>query len=149
MEATGLLALILQYKYGLLILITAVEGPIAMLAAGFLIKLGLLSIPLALLALVFGDLLGDTFWYAVGYFARHSVVLRFGARVGLTEEKFKKLEEMFQRHAIWILVVSKCLSQRPGYPWLDFFDSRRRGHLRYWLLVVYAPAGRWVVHPVG
>ena len=135
MEFTGILGLILEFKYPLLILITAVEGPVAMLAAGFLIQLGLLSIPLSLGALVLGDLLGDTFWYMVGYFARHSVILRFGKYFGISGEKFEHLENVFKRHALLILIISK-LTMGLGF---SMFTLMAAGSVRikylYFLLI--------------
>jgi membrane protein DedA with SNARE-associated domain len=64
----GFLSFLASYKYVLLFLGIAIEGPILMVASGFLILSGFFNPFYAFFTIMAGDLAGDIIWYYVGYF---------------------------------------------------------------------------------
>jgi membrane protein DedA with SNARE-associated domain len=57
--------------------------------------------------LMFGDILGDVIWYAVGRYFGHSFITRFGRYFHMTEEKVAKATAVFHKHKNPILIISK------------------------------------------
>ncbi len=98
---------IFYYKYLILIMLVLLEGPIATLTSGFLIRLGYLSFLPAYFCLIIGDLLGDLGWYAVGYFWGGPFVKRFGKFFSVSDEKVKVIKRVFYKYRNPILFVSK------------------------------------------
>ena len=94
-------------KYILLLIGTIVEGPVIMLASGFLYHLGQFDLLPMYLCLVLGDFIADIGWYCVGRFGTRSVIFKYGHYVGVTPEKLKKVEERFQKYHQKILIISK------------------------------------------
>jgi membrane protein DedA with SNARE-associated domain len=84
-----------------------IEGPIAMAAGGFFLRLGLVNIFLTYFALVFGDLAADIMWYYVGYFGADNLIKRFGHFFSIDQEIIAKLKVFFRKHENKILVISK------------------------------------------
>lgn len=78
-----------------------------MVISGFLYHLGYLDFIPAYLALVFGDLLGDLFWYAVGHFGARPFLRRHGKFFSITPEIFEKIENKFHNHQNKIILISK------------------------------------------
>jgi membrane protein DedA with SNARE-associated domain len=107
MVLSELITLLSAYKYFLLFPLTVVEGPITMVLAGFLVSLGQLDFLLAYVVVVAADLIGDGFYYALGYFGRERFVLRWGHYIGITPERIARLEKHFQRHDGKTLIMSK------------------------------------------
>ncbi len=94
-------------KYILIGAAAIFEGPLTMLASGFLFRLGQLQFFPMYLALILGDLVGDIGWYLVGYFGARTVVKRYGTWLGITPEIIAKLEHRFHRHHHKLLFISK------------------------------------------
>ena len=107
MTAAAVIALFLQYKYPVLIVLAFIEGPYVMMMSGFLIKLGVLALIPAYAALSLGDLLGDIAWYGVGYFFGNKFVARFGKFFDITKESVESAKELFSKHRKKILLGSK------------------------------------------
>ncbi len=105
--AASVVALILQYKYFILFPITIVEGPVVMVLAGFLYRLGYFSFIPLYLTLILADLVGDFVWYGVGYHFGRSLVQKHGKFLSITEELFHKIEAKFHEHQNKILFISK------------------------------------------
>ncbi len=102
-----LLASILLYKYVLLIPLAIIEGPMVSIYSGFLIQDGTMRVAPAYLALMLGDLLGDIWWYAVGYFSGTPFIRRFGKYFSITEASVATATRVFHRHKDFILLFSK------------------------------------------
>jgi len=95
------------YRYPLIAVGTIIEGPILMIAAGFLYKTGFFSIVPLFIAILIGDLIGDVIWYVAGrYFAR-PILSKKGKFFGITPERFEKINELFTRYHEKILIFSK------------------------------------------
>ncbi len=96
-----------QYKYILLFLGLIFEGPILMVAAGFLLHIGVFNFTPMFIAIFVGDMVGDIIWYCVGYFFAEPFLLKYGYFFGVTPEKLEKAKELFKRYQIKILLISK------------------------------------------
>lgn len=94
-------------KYILLFLGCIVEGPVVMMASGFLFSLGQFDFLPMYLALVSGDFVADIGWYLLGRFGTHHAIFRFGHFVGLTPEILEKVENRFIKYHQKILIISK------------------------------------------
>lgn len=95
------------YRYPLAAFGAFAEGPIIMVAGGFLLRLGEFSFLPLFSSLVLGDMLADAVWYWVGRNAAEPFLRRFGHIFGVTSEVFKKMERIFHRHDAKIIFISK------------------------------------------
>ena len=103
----NLLVWIDSSKYVLLFLGMIIEGPIIMVASGFLYKLGQFSFLPMYLVLVFGDFTADVMWYSIGRFGTRTAIFKYGHFVGITPEALEKIEEAFNKFHQKILIISK------------------------------------------
>ena len=94
-------------KYALLFLGMIIEGPIIMLASGFLYKLGQFSFFPMYLVLIFGDFTADMIWYCVGRFGTRKAIFKYGNYVGVTPNALEKIERAFHKYHQKILIISK------------------------------------------
>lgn len=100
-------ALALQFKYALVFLGVIVEGPLLMVACGFLYKMGVFDLFPLYMTLVMGDLVSDVGWYYIGYFFAKPFLQRFGKFFGFKEEHLEKVHELFHLYKNRILIISK------------------------------------------
>ncbi|MEK7161670.1 MAG: DedA family protein [Patescibacteria group bacterium] len=101
------LAKLLIYKYFIAFPLAIVEGPIIMVACGFLLRLGVFSFWPVYLVLMFGDFTADIIWYFVGYYGARKFTVRWGKYFSVTPEALEKLENLFKHHHDKILFLSK------------------------------------------
>ncbi|MCJ7471992.1 MAG: VTT domain-containing protein, partial [Actinobacteria bacterium] len=67
---------------------------------------------------VIADLLADIMWYFVGYLGKEKIIDRWGRFIGLTHERFRKLERLknkFKTHQGKILFTAK-ITHAVGFP---------------------------------
>jgi len=102
-----IVAILLQYKYALLIPISAVEGPIITILVGFLSSTGLMNIFLAYASVVTGDLIGDCIYYAVGRYGRKSFIRKWGHFIGMAERRIERLESHFKKSLAKTIIFGK------------------------------------------
>ena len=93
--------------YGIIIFVAFVEGPLLGMICGLLIRLGDFHFIPIYFALMIGDLIGDTFWYIIGYRFAGPFLSRFGEYFSITEEGVAAVEKIFHKHQDWILLLSK------------------------------------------
>jgi len=96
-----------HFKYPLIFLGTIVEGPILMIASGFLYRTGVFDIAPLFAALFLGDLAGDIMWYYIGVFFAGPAMRRRGKFLSLTPERFEKIHSLFHGNPGKILFISK------------------------------------------
>jgi membrane protein DedA with SNARE-associated domain len=103
-------------SYGLLLLfpIAVVEGPIATIIAGYLASRGYFNIYAVYFVVVLADLVGDTIWYLLGRFGHRLILMRWGPRFGVSEERLAALEKHFQVRGGRTLLIGK-LSHAAGF----------------------------------
>ena len=95
------------WVYIFVVIFACAEGPFISMIFGVLIKLGYFSFVPVYVALMAGDLLGDTFWYYLGYFYGHRFIKRFGKYFNITEQSIEKVTRIFHKHKHPILFISK------------------------------------------
>ena len=94
-------------KYILLFIGCIFEGPVIMMASGFLYKLGSFNLLPMYIALVLGDFTADLLWYCLGRFGTRKAIFKFGKIIGLTPAILEKIEDRFRRYHQKILIISK------------------------------------------
>jgi membrane protein DedA with SNARE-associated domain len=102
--------LIQNHNYWVYVIVAAAsffEGPILAMVCGVLYKLGLVPFTPIYIALMIGDLFGDTFWYCIGYYFGHPFVNRFGKYFSLTESSVASVTRIFHKYQNSILLISK------------------------------------------
>lgn len=107
---TGLVGLVLHYKYAIIVLLGIPEGPILSVLGGFLWRLGILSFLPLYISLMAADLIGDVAWYNIGYHWGPKFIGRFGHLFNITEKNVATIERLFHKHKDWVLFVSKITS---------------------------------------
>lgn len=96
-----------HYKYLLIFIGTIIEGPILMIACGFLLKLGVVEIVPLYISIVAGDLVGDVFWYGIGRYFLDTFLVRFWKYFWVTWETLEKVKILFLKYHTKILFISK------------------------------------------
>ena len=108
--------------YAVIILIGYVEGPILALVCGVMYRLGYFHILPVYFALMAGDLIGDCFWYWLGYRFGHRFVRRFGRYVGIHEANINRVEHIFHTYTTSIILISK-LTMGLGFALVTLFTA--------------------------
>lgn len=78
-----------------------------MMLSGLLIKLGVLTLIPAFIALSVGDLIADVAWYYVGHFFGNQFVHKFGKYFDITKENIESVKTLFLNNRKKILLGSK------------------------------------------
>lgn len=108
MEPIGHVAdLFAQFGYIILLPLAIIEGPIVSVASGILIHLSLFQFWSVFWILLAGDIIGDVFWYWIGYHGGIRFIRRYGHFFGLSEPIAERISHLFHRHHVKILLVSK------------------------------------------
>lgn len=106
------------YSYIIIFLLIIVEGPVVTISSSFLAASGYLNIFILYPLIVIADLLADIMWYFVGYLGKEKIIDRWGRFIGLTHERFRKLERLknkFKTHQGKILFTAK-ITHAVGFP---------------------------------
>lgn len=122
MDLSVATALLLQYKYIIIVPIAVIEGPILSMICGFFARTGELAILPSFVALAIGDLLGDALWYWLGRHYGHRFIRSFGHYVSITEEAVSTVHRIFDKYHTSILFFSK-LTMGLGFPGATLFTA--------------------------
>lgn len=98
----AIFAIILIEDFGI-----PLPGETALISAALLASQGKLPIELLLPAAWAGAVIGDNIGYAIGRFGGRALVLRHGARVGITDARLDRIEAFFARYGGAIVVVAR------------------------------------------
>jgi membrane protein DedA with SNARE-associated domain len=101
------LAFLSASKYVLLGLGTFFEGSAAMMAGGYLLRLGVVTLLPLYITLIIADIAADIVWYAIGYYGARTFVNKWGSYVQVTPQILDVLTEKFKKHDTRILIISK------------------------------------------
>ena len=101
-----ILLLLLKYKYLILLPIAILEGPIAAIIVGFLSSSNIFNIFIVYGVLVSGDIIGDSFYYALGRMSGSSFS-KHGHHIGITNEKLENAKKYFADYHHKALIISK------------------------------------------
>lgn len=107
MGAGIILALILEYRYAILVPVALVAGFPTGMAVGVAIKLGYLEFFLAYACIMLGELIGDVGWYWIGYRWGEAFSKKYGRFVGLSPQHIDEAKRLFAHYDQRILVSSK------------------------------------------
>lgn len=102
------IALLLVYKYYLLLPLDIIEGPIISVVAAFLSTLGLFNIFAVYVFEIIGDLIGDIALYSLGRWGKN-IIHKHGHHIGATKERLEYAKKYFEEHHGKALLVSKVL----------------------------------------
>lgn len=114
MSLDHIVLLLEHYKYLLLFPLAVVEGPIITVIAGFLVTLGVLNPFVVYVIVVVGDIVGDTFWYAVGRFGHGGIVRGLERFFGVTSQKVARAKEKIEQNRFKMTALFK-LTQGVGF----------------------------------
>jgi membrane protein DedA with SNARE-associated domain len=68
---------------------------------------GALNIYLLLLLAWIGAVVGDNIGYAIGHFGGHHLLVRFGSRIGITNDRLSQVEKFFDHYGGWVIVFAR------------------------------------------
>ena len=95
------------WTYPILVLLVAVEGPIATLLGAAAASAGLMRPGPVFISCASGNLLADSLWYSLGYLGKMDWVLRFGKRLKLDQRHLERLENNLRQHAVKVIFLAK------------------------------------------
>jgi membrane protein DedA with SNARE-associated domain len=95
------------FPYCILLVATMIEGPITLFIGGVAISSGLLQPIPVYLAVVTGNLIGDSFWYGLGRFAKIEWIARIGTKFGFNLQKIRQLQQGIQKLAPKLIFCAK------------------------------------------
>ncbi len=101
------LAMVGQFRYLLLFIGTIVEGPVLMVACGFLLRMGLFEPVPMFAALAAGDLVADVAWYYAGMHLLEPFLAKRGHFLSVTPELAAQAKRLFFTYHTSILFISK------------------------------------------
>lgn len=90
------IAILINYGYFFLFPIAVLEGPIISVIAGFLALQGYFNVAVVYIVIVIADLTGDFMYYAIGRFAKKSLLDKWGHYLGLHTERLSAIEKHFE-----------------------------------------------------
>lgn len=115
METATLLRLISDWGLLILLPVTILEGPVATIIAGWLVRLAALPPGVTFVVCLVGDLIGDLMFYALGHQGARRIPARWQARLGLDRHRIAALSAGFARNGMRWLILAK-LTQGAGAP---------------------------------
>src|SRR5436309_455929 len=97
----GSIALFFLLVAGIIIL--PVPEETLMVIAGVLMRNGSLHIGSTLMAAYFGSMCGITISYLIGRTAGHYLIVKYGNKIGITNEKLDQVHRWFEKYGKWTL----------------------------------------------
>jgi membrane-associated protein len=95
-------------KYYVLSGLALVEGPIASLASGFLVRLGYLNMLAVLIILVMGDVVSDTvYFFIVRKGNAEKYVKKFADKFETLSKNYTLLEKVWEKHGMVTMFLGK------------------------------------------
>jgi membrane protein DedA with SNARE-associated domain len=125
-------------------------GETLLITAAIGASTGALNIYLLLLFAWIGAVIGDNIGYAIGRYGGHHLMVRFGGRIGITEERLAHVEEFFDRYGGWVIVFARfvvilrqfngIVAGTLGMHWLHFLALNALGAalwVGFWGMLAY------------
>jgi len=127
-----------------------VPGESLLIFASVLAGRGEMSLPALLVSAWAGSVIGDNLGYLIGRKLGRGVVLRYGAKVGLTEERFSGIESTYIRYGYATVLFARffsilrqlngILAGMLGMSWWRFALVDAIGAALWVIVWVFAPA---------
>jgi len=105
----GTVQWVVQNGYLLFFIAMVIEGPIVTAAGAFAAALGFFDIWTITVLSILANLIPDLIYYAIGYWGREQLVLKYGHRVGLTKARLAVAEKLIEKHAGKSLIAIKLI----------------------------------------
>lgn len=96
-----------RWNYLLLMVLIAVEGPIATLMGAAAASAGFMRLSVVIAVSALANLIADIGWYSLGYFSNEETLIRYLRWVGLRPRHLAKLRWAMRRHARKVLLIAK------------------------------------------
>lgn len=96
-----------RWNYLLLLVLIAVEGPIATLVGAAAASAGFMRLSVVIAVSALANLIADIGWYSLGYFSNEETLIRYLRWVGLRRRHLDKLRWAMRRHARKVLLIAK------------------------------------------
>lgn len=95
------------WGYPVMILLMIAEGPITTIIAAFLASLGFFEWHIVYILSLLGDVLGDIFWYSIGYFGGRPALKKFRKKLGIKLSAIRYIEDKFKKSGSKIIFYVK------------------------------------------
>jgi membrane protein DedA with SNARE-associated domain len=82
-------------------------GETLLITGAILASAGALNIYLLLFVSWLGAVIGDNIGYLIGRTGGHRLMIRYGARFGVTDARLKQVEAFFDRYGAWVIVFAR------------------------------------------
>jgi membrane protein DedA with SNARE-associated domain len=82
-------------------------GETLLIAGAIAASSGALNVYLLLFLAWAAAVIGDNIGYLIGVTGGHRLMVRYGARVGITEARLKQVEAFFERYGGWVIVFAR------------------------------------------
>jgi membrane protein DedA with SNARE-associated domain len=118
-------------------------GESALVASAFLASTGELLLTHVLLAGFVGAVAGDSTGYMIGRAGGRPLLIKFGPKIGLNAARFERVERLFQRKGVWVVLTARfvvLLRQLNG-----LVAGSMRMHFPRFLMANAAGAALWVI----
>lgn len=139
---------LLQYGSGalfILLFIGIIALPVPeetmMILSGILMSQGKMIIPSTLFASYAGAICGITMSYVLGHTAGHFLIVKYGSWIGITPNRFKRVESWFIQFGKWTLLIGYFI---PGIRHLTGFSCGITMKYKDFAPFAYAGAVIWV-----
>jgi len=113
----AILEFISKYGYIFVFLAVALEngafigllipGETILLTASFVASMGILNIYVLIPVVIIGAFLGDNFAYFLGKKGGRPVLVKYGPKIRISEEKLKKAENFYEKHGAKTVIIGR------------------------------------------
>lgn len=108
MSVEFITALILQYRYWILIPLSFIEGPVVAFVAGTLASVGLFDIYFLAGLFFVRDVGLDGIYYATGYFGGHTAFAeRMLTKIGITDDHLERVRVLWAKRPFMTMFIGK------------------------------------------
>jgi membrane protein DedA with SNARE-associated domain len=128
--------------YAIILVVGFLEGPYVSMICGAILALGFLNFWPLYIVLIFGDLVGDTMWYFIGYHFGEKFVLKYGKYFKLNEIHIIRIKTIFHKHKNPLLFLSK-ISNGMGFALAVLFTAGM-SKINFWKFIGVNAIGQLV-----
>jgi membrane protein DedA with SNARE-associated domain len=102
-----IIALLITFKYVIIFPIAVIEGPAVSILAGYLAQEGYFNVYFVYALIVFGDMVGDGIYYAIGRFGGLYFIRKWNHFFKIDTMRLISLEKTFNNHGPKLLFIGK------------------------------------------
>jgi membrane protein DedA with SNARE-associated domain len=98
---------LLNHGYLIFLIGAIIEGPFTTIAGGVVAALGYFNIYIILVLALLGDIIGDIFYFSIGYMSHNLIRSPFFRYLGLNELLIKKIQKLVHARILQALLLVK------------------------------------------